>query len=40
MNAKNEGAFDGSNPVQGAMIPGIAREPKETFDRCADANSD
>ena len=24
--AKNEGAFDGSNPVQGAMIPGIARE--------------
>ncbi len=29
--AKNEGAFDGSNPVQGAMIPGIAREPEETF---------
>ena len=29
--AKNEGAFDGSNPVQGAMIPGKAREPEETF---------
>ena len=29
--AKNEGAFDGSNPVQGAMIPGIAREPEETY---------
>lgn len=29
--AKNEGAFDGSNPVQGAMIPGNAREPEETF---------
>ena len=29
--AKNEGAFDGSNPVQGAMIPGIASEPEETY---------
>lgn len=28
--AKNEGAFDGSNPVQGAMIPGNARSPEET----------
>jgi integrase len=28
--AKNEGAFDGSNPVQGAMIPGNVREPEET----------
>jgi integrase len=29
--AKNEGAFDGSNPVQGATIPGNAREPEETY---------
>ena len=29
--AKNEGAFDGSNPVQGATIPDKAREPEETF---------
>jgi integrase len=29
--AKNEGAFDGTNPVQGAMIPGSARDPRETF---------
>jgi len=29
--AKNEGAFDGVNPVQGAMIPSKAREPGETF---------
>ena len=28
--AKNEGAFDGVNPVQGAMIPSKAREPGET----------
>lgn len=30
-HAKNEGAFDGSNPVQGTMIPGNAREPEETY---------
>lgn len=29
--AKNEGAYDGSNPVQGAMIPGNARDPEETY---------
>ena len=29
--AKNEGAYDGFNPVQGAMIPGKAREPEETY---------
>jgi integrase len=29
--AKNEGAYDGANPVQGAMIPGKAREPEETY---------
>ncbi len=28
--AKNEGAY-GFNPVQGAMIPGKAREPEETY---------
>ena len=30
-HAKNEGAFDGANPVQGALIPGHAREPGETY---------
>jgi integrase len=29
--AKNEGAFDGVNPVQGALIPSKARESEETF---------
>jgi integrase len=29
--AKNEGAFDGANPVQGAPLPSRAREAKETF---------
>jgi integrase len=29
--AKNEGAYDGFNPVQGAMIPGKARDPEETY---------
>ena len=29
--AKNEGAYDGTNPVQGAMIPGNARNPEETY---------
>jgi integrase len=29
--AKNEGAYDGSNPVQGVMIPRRAREPEETY---------
>jgi hypothetical protein len=29
--AKNEGAYDGFNPVQGAMIPGKAREPEGTY---------
>ena len=28
--AKNEGAFDGANPVQEARIPSNAREPAET----------
>jgi integrase len=30
-HAKNEGAFDGVNPVQDARIPRNAREPRETF---------
>jgi len=30
-HAKNEGAFDGVNPVQDARIPRNAREPSETF---------
>jgi integrase len=30
-HAKNEGAFDGANPVQGARIPSNAREPRETY---------
>jgi len=30
-HAKNEGGFDGVNPVQGARIPRNAREPGETF---------
>src|SRR6266566_2067367 len=30
-HAKNEGAFDGVNPVQDARIPKNAREPGETF---------
>jgi len=29
--AKNEGAFDGANPVQGALLPSRVREAKETF---------
>ena len=29
--AKNEGAFDGANPVQGALLPSRAREARETF---------
>jgi len=30
-HAKNEGAFDGVNPVQGARIPSNAREPRDTY---------
>jgi len=30
-HAKNEGAFDGANPVQEARIPSNAREPAETY---------
>jgi integrase len=30
-HAKNEGAFDGANPVQGTLIPNSAREPGETY---------
>jgi integrase len=30
-HAKNEGAFDGANPVQDARIPRAAREPGETY---------
>ena len=30
-HAKNEGAFDGANPIQGARIPSNAREPRETY---------
>jgi hypothetical protein len=30
-HAKNEGAFDGVNPVQDARIPRNAREARETF---------
>jgi integrase len=30
-HAKNEGAFDGVNPVQDARIPRTAREPGETY---------
>jgi integrase len=30
-HAKNEGAFDGANPVQGTRIPNNAREPVETY---------
>ena len=30
-HAKNEGAFDGVNPAQGARIPRNTREPGETF---------
>ncbi len=30
-HAKNEGAFDGQNPVEGARLPRQAREPGETF---------
>jgi integrase len=30
-HAKNEGAFDGANPVQGTRIPTNAREPGETY---------
>src|SRR5215471_21053339 len=29
--AKNEGAFDGNNPVAGALIPSRARRPRETY---------
>src|SRR6266853_1233802 len=29
--AKNEGVFDGANPVQGALLSSRAREAKETF---------
>lgn len=28
--AKNEGAFDGANPVDGVLIPRHAKEPRET----------
>jgi integrase len=31
ISAKNEGAFDGVNPVQDARIPRNAREARETF---------
>jgi integrase len=30
-HAKNEGAFDGANPVPGTRIPNNAREPAETY---------
>ncbi len=30
-HAKNEGAFDGENPVKDARIPSAAREPSETY---------
>jgi integrase len=30
-HAKNEGAFDGTNPVRDVHIPGNAREPSETY---------
>jgi hypothetical protein len=30
-HAKNEGAFDGANPVRDAHIPNNAREPGETY---------
>jgi integrase len=30
-HAKNEGAFDGVNPVQDVQIPSNAREPRETY---------
>ncbi len=30
-HAKNEGAFDGANPVRGALIPNSARESGETY---------
>jgi integrase len=30
-HAKNEGAYDGENPVKGARIPRNAREPGETY---------
>jgi hypothetical protein len=30
-HAKNEGAFDGANPIPGCRIPGNAREPGETY---------
>jgi len=30
-HAKNEGAFDGANPVRDVHIPGNAREPGETY---------
>ena len=30
-HAKNEGAFDGVNPIQNARIPRNAREARETF---------
>jgi len=30
-HAKNEGAFDGANPVQGALIPNSARESGEKY---------
>lgn len=29
--AKNEGTFDGANPVQDALLPSKARKAKETF---------
>jgi integrase len=29
--AKNEGAFDGANPVDGVLIPRLAREPGQTY---------
>ena len=30
-HARNEGAFDDANPIQGARIPTNAREPDETY---------
>lgn len=30
-HAKNEGAYDGENPVEGARVPRNAREPGETY---------
>jgi hypothetical protein len=30
-HAKNESAFDGANPIHGALLPSNARESRETY---------